>query len=268
MVFQHYALFPHMTVSGNVAFGLKIKKVREAEPSRARARDAAGRARRGSRGPRPGAALRRPAAARGAGPRPREPAGGRCCSTSRWRARRQAPQADADRAQVDPADQTRHDLRLRHPRSGGGAHDVRPDRDHEPRPLLAGGTPREIYERPATRSWPDSSDRQPDRAPRRPPRPPTSDDGPRRRTSASWRARRSAPRVGDATATSPCGPSGSRSRPARSATAPRHVRGTVVDVVYLGSVTQLIVLLPTGERLTVHQLNDEIGADEPRPGSP
>jgi spermidine/putrescine transport system ATP-binding protein len=45
-----------------------------------------------------------------------------------------------------------------------------------------------------------------------------------------------------------------------------HVGGTVVDVVYLGSVTQLIVLLPTGERLTVHQLNDEVGATEPRPG--
>ncbi|MGZ8602948.1 MAG: ABC transporter ATP-binding protein [Actinomycetota bacterium] len=45
-----------------------------------------------------------------------------------------------------------------------------------------------------------------------------------------------------------------------------HVGGTVVDVVYLGSVTQLIVLLPTGERLTVHRLNDEVGAEEPRPG--
>jgi spermidine/putrescine transport system ATP-binding protein len=45
-----------------------------------------------------------------------------------------------------------------------------------------------------------------------------------------------------------------------------HVGGTVVDVVYLGSVTQLIVLLRTGERLTVHRLNDEVGADEPRPG--
>jgi len=45
-----------------------------------------------------------------------------------------------------------------------------------------------------------------------------------------------------------------------------HVGGTVVDVVYLGSVTQLIVLLPTGERLTVHRLNDEVGTEEPRPG--
>jgi spermidine/putrescine transport system ATP-binding protein len=46
-----------------------------------------------------------------------------------------------------------------------------------------------------------------------------------------------------------------------------HVGGTVVDVVYLGSVTQLIVLLGTGERLTVHRLNDEVGAEEPRPGA-
>jgi spermidine/putrescine transport system ATP-binding protein len=44
------------------------------------------------------------------------------------------------------------------------------------------------------------------------------------------------------------------------------VGGTVVDVVYLGSVTQMIVELSTGERLTVHRLNDEVGAVEPRPG--
>jgi spermidine/putrescine transport system ATP-binding protein len=44
------------------------------------------------------------------------------------------------------------------------------------------------------------------------------------------------------------------------------VGGTVVDVVYLGSVTQMIVELATGERLTVHRLNDEVGAEEPRPG--
>jgi spermidine/putrescine transport system ATP-binding protein len=45
-----------------------------------------------------------------------------------------------------------------------------------------------------------------------------------------------------------------------------HVAGTVVDVVYLGSVTQLIVILRTGERLTVHRLNDEVGTVEPNPG--
>jgi spermidine/putrescine transport system ATP-binding protein len=45
-----------------------------------------------------------------------------------------------------------------------------------------------------------------------------------------------------------------------------HVSGTVMDVVYLGSVTQLIVSLRTGERLSVHRLNDEVGAVDPRPG--
>jgi spermidine/putrescine transport system ATP-binding protein len=45
-----------------------------------------------------------------------------------------------------------------------------------------------------------------------------------------------------------------------------HVGGTVVEVVYLGSVTQLIVLLRTGEQLTVHKLNDEVGAEDPLPG--
>jgi spermidine/putrescine transport system ATP-binding protein len=47
-----------------------------------------------------------------------------------------------------------------------------------------------------------------------------------------------------------------------------HVGGSVVDVVYLGSVTQMIVELPTGDRLTVHRLNDEVGAVDPRPGDP
>jgi len=45
-----------------------------------------------------------------------------------------------------------------------------------------------------------------------------------------------------------------------------HVSGTVAEVVYLGSVTQLIVDLPTGERLAVHRLNDSVGAEDPRTG--
>ena len=32
----------------------------------------------------------------------------------------------------------------------------------------------------------------------------------------------------------------------------------MTDVVYLGSMTQYIVELPTEERLTVHRLNDEV----------
>jgi spermidine/putrescine transport system ATP-binding protein len=44
------------------------------------------------------------------------------------------------------------------------------------------------------------------------------------------------------------------------------VTGTVTDIVYLGSVTQLLVLLRTGERLTVHRLNDQIDHVDPHPG--
>jgi spermidine/putrescine transport system ATP-binding protein len=38
------------------------------------------------------------------------------------------------------------------------------------------------------------------------------------------------------------------------------VSGRVIDVVYLGSTTQVMVELRTGEQLTVHQLNDEVRA--------
>src|SRR5699024_10878947 len=34
MVFQNYAIFPHMSVSENVAFGLKNKKIKEPELSK------------------------------------------------------------------------------------------------------------------------------------------------------------------------------------------------------------------------------------------
>ena len=37
-----------------------------------------------------------------------------------------------------------------------------------------------------------------------------------------------------------------------------HVAATVAEVVYVGSLTAYIVVLPTGERLTVHRLNDEV----------
>ena len=76
MVFQNYALYPHMTVYQNIAFALQVRKT-------PRGGDQA--ARRGSRAhPRPdpelkrkpGAALRRPAAAGRHGPRDRpRPAG-------------------------------------------------------------------------------------------------------------------------------------------------------------------------------------------------
>ena len=44
MVFQNYALYPHMTVAQNLAFGLKLRKLGKAEIER-RVRDGCGDAR-------------------------------------------------------------------------------------------------------------------------------------------------------------------------------------------------------------------------------
>jgi spermidine/putrescine transport system ATP-binding protein len=44
------------------------------------------------------------------------------------------------------------------------------------------------------------------------------------------------------------------------------VHGTVTEAVYLGSMTQVIVELPTGERLVVHRLNDRLEGDEVQAG--
>ena len=45
------------------------------------------------------------------------------------------------------------------------------------------------------------------------------------------------------------------------------VHGTVADVVYLGSMTQIIVELPSGERLVVHRLNDDLSAKQHEVGT-
>ena len=44
------------------------------------------------------------------------------------------------------------------------------------------------------------------------------------------------------------------------------VGGRITDVVYLGSVTQIMVDLATGDRLTVHRINDEAAAVDPKVG--
>jgi len=46
------------------------------------------------------------------------------------------------------------------------------------------------------------------------------------------------------------------------------VRGTIAEVVYLGSMTQLIIDLSTGERVTVHELNDDLKGALPAIGDP
>ena len=82
------------------------------------------------RKPRP--ALRRPAAARRAGPGPRQPARGAAARRAARRPRPQAAPADAARAQADP-DRGRHHVRARHARPGGGHDDGRHHRGDERR---------------------------------------------------------------------------------------------------------------------------------------
>ena len=90
MVFQSYALYPHMSVYDNMAFGLKLRKVRKAEIKQ---RVAGGRAHPWTRAPpaaQAAAALRRPAAAGGAGPRHRAAAAGLPDGRAAVQPRRQA----------------------------------------------------------------------------------------------------------------------------------------------------------------------------------
>ena len=129
-----------MTVAENVEYGLKVKKVPKAE-RRERAAEALAMVQlSAARRAQADAALRRAAAACGAGPCPGEPAESPVARRAARRARPQAPPGDADRAEGDPA-AGGPDLHLRDARPGGSAHDERPPRRVQPRADRAGRTP-------------------------------------------------------------------------------------------------------------------------------
>ena len=101
MVFQNYALYPHMSVYDNMAFGLKMRKFDQGRDRQARA----------ARRPRSSAsselleaqaapALRRAAPARRARPRHRAPPAGVPVRRAALQPRRQAARADARRAEA------------------------------------------------------------------------------------------------------------------------------------------------------------------------
>ena len=138
MVFQNYALYPHMSVYDNMAFGLKMRKFDQARDRQAR--QGRGRDPRHRATPQAQAApaLGRPAPARRARPRHRAPPAGVPVRRAAVQPRRQAARADARRAQ-EAAPAPRHDGRLRHPRSGRGHDARRPRRRHEGRLGAAGG---------------------------------------------------------------------------------------------------------------------------------
>ena len=98
-VFQDYALFPHMTVGENVAYGLMIKGVAQGRARSARREDALAMVKlAGYERPPPGAALRRPAPARGARPRAGQRPEG---AAPRRAARRARPQAAREQMQEE-----------------------------------------------------------------------------------------------------------------------------------------------------------------------
>ena len=129
MVFQSYALYPHLTVYDNIAFGLKLKKTpkqeiekRVQEAARILGLEALPRAEAAR-------ALRRPAPARRDGPRDRAPAAGVPDGRAALEPRREAARADARRDRAAPA-RPRRDDDLRHARPGRGDDDGRPRGGH------------------------------------------------------------------------------------------------------------------------------------------
>ena len=132
-VFQSYALFPHLSVGENVAFGLERKKVDRDEIKRRveTELERVGLAAEINRRPNQlsGGMQQRVALARALVNLPEGAAARRAAR----RPRPEAAQGPAAGAEGHPA-RGRDHLRLRHPRPGGSADDVGPDRGHEPRP--------------------------------------------------------------------------------------------------------------------------------------
>ena len=127
MVFQSYALYPHLTVRNNIAFALKLQKMPKAEINAARREG--GQDPRADREPRSAtrSAVGRPAPAGGDGSGDRAPAAGLLDGRAAVEPGRQAARADASRGLQDPALAERHD-RLRDPRPDRGDDDGRSSR--------------------------------------------------------------------------------------------------------------------------------------------
>ena len=140
-MFQSYALFPHMTVADNIAFGLRRLGLDRRATPRAGRGDARSRAARRLRLPPAAPALGRPAAAGGAGPQPRAPSRAAAAGRAAVRARPGAARRDARRTDARAA-AARHDLHPRHARPAGGADDGDPHRRHAARQAGAGGRSR------------------------------------------------------------------------------------------------------------------------------
>ena len=119
MMFQNYALFPHLSVRDNIAFGLKRAGMARADIATRVARDGRAGQARGHGEAQAGPAFRRPEAARGAGALAGAPSAGAAARRAAGGARQEAAREHA--ARIDgAAAPPRHDLHHRHPRPGRG----------------------------------------------------------------------------------------------------------------------------------------------------
>ena len=140
MMFQSYALFPHMNVEQNVAFGLKQDRVPTRRDRRAGRDHARARQARRLREAQAAPALRRPAPAGGARPLARQAAESAAARRAAGRARQEIARAHAVRADR-AAGQARRHLPGGDARPGGGHDPGDPHRRHGPRRDRPGGHP-------------------------------------------------------------------------------------------------------------------------------
>ncbi len=147
MVFQSYALYPHLSVYENIAFGLRLRKMPKAEIDERVQKAAKLLGLEEYLEAQAARALRRPAAARRDGPRDRARAGGVPDGRAALEPRREAARADARRDR-EAAGRSRRDDDLRHARPGRGDDDGRPRRRHAQGRAPAGRRPADAL-RPA-----------------------------------------------------------------------------------------------------------------------
>ena len=258
MVFQAYALFPHMTVFENVAFGLRVKKVRGGE-----LRD------------RVAEALRTVRLEGMEERRPRELSGGQQQRVALARALVNRPAAlllDEPLGALDLKLRKEMQLELKAIQAASDTTFVYVTHDQEEALTMSDriavmnegtveqiASPRALYEHPATpfvAGFIGTSNLVELRCDRVERGVATMQLGEHERILAPLEHRPSGGKVQITV------------RPEKIKIAAggddhigSRIRGRVTDVVYLGSLTELIVELPTSERLTVHCLNDATAAD-------
>ena len=253
MVFQAYGLFPHMTVKENVAFGLKVKHTRKAEIDE-----------------RVAEALRIVRMEEFAGRRPAQMSGGQQQRVALARALINRPAAlllDEPLGALDLKLRKEMQLELKRLHAATGTTFVYVTHDQEEALTMSQriavmkdglvkqvATPRELYESPTSAFVAGF----------------IGTSNILAFTPDSWRDGMAIMNLdgGDRI----CGLESAGQKAARIIVRPEkmrvwgdadgellsRVRGAISDVVYLGSMTQLIVRLTTGESVTIHELNDDL----------